>query len=248
MIKITLLSHPQSHNLLGVYKQLKSVTNILVSKIVDENDFISKYGQFNPDKTVFYCFPPFKRCDVSAGFDLNNFEYPDVIVALDEDIPMDLDGLMEAILYGENYKLVESSVLLDPPVLPPVVENPAYEFKKYHDTARDWMFYQVQRPDKARYFTVIVRDYASNGMEPFFAWIYADGDWGLFRDDQNFLQALWTEYMEGPFDLEEVIHQWAQQDEPMNGLPNIPPQVHDKSIMELVDPEDVYTMAQIETI
>lgn len=78
----------------------------------------------------------------------------------------------------------------------------AFEYKVYEEI--DMILCQVTRPRTVPYL-VSIRNYEKEGMKQLFTDLFIDQTWGKTETDVKFLKRLWEEYMEGPFDINELL-------------------------------------------
>ena len=114
-----------------------------------------------------------------------------------------------------------------------------YELKMYHDTMRDWMFFQVNRASKEAPFTTIVKDYSKVGKRPFFGQMFLSNDWGLLKSDLDFLGDLYQAEYGEPICIQTLLNEHAEALVPRPGvLPNTFPMMFRNSIENLMKIND----------
>lgn len=104
------------------------------------------------------------------------------------------------------------------------------------DQIRDWMWFQINRPDTEEPFTVLLKSFGETGYEPAFAHLFHSKDWGLFKGDYEFLEQLWEVfYPDREYNLEEIKKKWVNACYPSEGhIPFEEPMVFRKPISKLL--------------
>lgn len=125
-----------------------------------------------------------------------------------------------------------------------------YELSTTPDKARDWMWFQVNRPETAEPFTVLIKDYEKNGYEPAFSHLFKSQDWGIFKGDYDFLKELWQVfYPDKEYDLDAIRKKWVDKCYPADGkIPLEEPMVFRKSIADLVKVQETPLEINMEEI
>lgn len=135
-----------------------------------------------------------------------------------------------------SHLLLNTPVTLAPTVTPELVTVPTnntYDLELKEIPDRNMCLCTVHKPNVDRPYTVVIRDYQTNGLRPFFTALFVSNSWGVAKADIAFLRNAWHHYMEGPFDLDTMLKEATEACYPSStASPVSEPEVYRKSMMD----------------
>jgi hypothetical protein len=244
-VNLCIYKHPLSNETLlpEIYAKLIKYHPLTARKYALVDEAVSELKRnFSTENTAFF--------RVAACFlekiALDEHNLPDISVTWPMGTKPDtkLFDFLHFCLYSfvntEYFADIIESLRVDPaPMLGSTVNGRnEYRLLKYYDKQKDWMYYEVQRNKYEDPFTTIIKNYSKNGMKPLFSNLYVSKSWGLLKDDQDFLRALWiSEYgNDEEFDIPKLIESSFKHTFPQPGeLPNVYPEVYRRSIKTILN-------------
>lgn len=162
---------------------------------------------YTPQNSIMYKIGDFELSRV-----INNEEIPEFVLVynvLDDVLPDGLDYFFHSLIYcgGVDRDVCQEVIeFLHVPRIESAIKKKEYEFQSYPDYTRDWMFCEISRPTEEPPFVVIIKSYSKQGMTPMWGQLFYSKDWGLFKGDYDFLEALWKNFMgDAPYDLKQLV-------------------------------------------
>lgn len=237
---IGLIVHCYTHNLTLVefYEKMKRYTSISIytfKKAIHPQYEISFY--FKESNKILLSLPDLKVYD-------DSIDLPDLVIV---GYKGDIERITRFIYSVMNDKDLDEFEDLLKELEAPIVKSIGiekrdhYEYKSYLDETRDLLYCQVWRPEDETPFTVLIKNFKENGIEPLFAHLFYCKAWGILQSDYTFLKALWKNYnLNGEFDHEEIIKKYNEKCLPQeNSLPDEEPIVYRKFLNQLLSIEQI---------
>lgn len=84
--------------------------------------------------------------------------------------------------------------------------RPDYTFESKHISEKDYMFYQLTKPNTDKPYVILVKNFSKHGHKRLFSSMKMFDSWGVSPSDINFLIKIW-EYLDNttPPDFEAII-------------------------------------------
>lgn len=140
------------------------------------------------------------------------------------------------IISRRAHELLNTPIRISPNIAPEPIQtttSDSYDLELKEIPDRNVCLCTVTKPNVDRPYTVVIRNYASTGLVPFFTSLFISKSWGVAGADYAFLKSVWQQYMQGDFDLDGMLKQATEACYPSSQSPPIPePEVYRKSMVD----------------
>lgn len=248
---IVYVNKPPTNKQVNIVKGIQSTFPVLVDA-VHQSDL--DYLQKNFTNARFFFLSEFISMCTPEELDVVS---PDFVISFNDDFEVTEKQWVSISRYFENLILPEANHLDQvvglakellhqfvipapitlPPEIPPTDTKEHYELYTRHIEDRDVMLVQVEKPFCDLPYTVVIRDFSKKGFTSFFTDLFICDSWGVARKDYEFLEQVWQHWnMEGPYDLDKMLHEATRRCFPQEGeQPEAEPEVYRRPIENVLE-------------